>query len=87
MRRKLSKFRQNVLKAIRLKNVMGGIQFPELPSERESATLPTGESIDNKLAEGEEEWQQLHVILFTPLVRVCTSLRTINNSKDQLVFC
>ena len=57
MRRKLSKFRQNLLKAIRLKNVMGGIQFPELLSERESATLPTGESID-KLAEGEEEWQQ-----------------------------
>jgi hypothetical protein len=54
LRRKLSKFRQNLLKAIRRKNVMGGIQFPELPSERESATPPpTWESID-KLAEGEE---------------------------------
>jgi hypothetical protein len=47
----------------------------------------------DKLAEGEEEeedqeeWQKRHVILFTPAVRICSSLRTINNLKDQFVFC
>jgi hypothetical protein len=53
-----------------------------------SAPLHTGEPID-KLAEEEqgEEEEQRQVILSTPALRARSGTRTINNLKDQFVFC